>query len=109
MVLRPLSDLSVRPGGVAQLKLIVDALPPPSVSWYRDGQRLSPRPDAPYTVSEDGGVCVLTLPRAHPGESLAREDPGQGMVRLIFSFNEWARGDRGTWVGSTIVFFIRCF
>ena len=68
MLLRPLSDLSVRPGAVTQLKVIVDALPQPTVSWYKDGRHLELRPDVPYNVTEDGGVCTLTLPRAHPGK-----------------------------------------
>ncbi|KAF0288790.1 Myosin-binding protein H [Amphibalanus amphitrite] len=65
----PLADHTVRPGGVTQLRLIVDALPPPSVTWYKDGRQLEPRPDAPYAISEDGGVCTLSLPRAHPDDS----------------------------------------
>ncbi|XP_043207626.1 muscle M-line assembly protein unc-89-like isoform X2 [Amphibalanus amphitrite] len=69
VLLRPLADHTVRPGAVTQLRLIVDALPPPSVTWYKDGRQLEPRPDAPYAISEDGGVCTLSLPRAHPDDS----------------------------------------
>ncbi|XP_069430725.1 striated muscle preferentially expressed protein kinase isoform X10 [Ovis canadensis] len=102
--LRPLKDAAVSAGSDVRLRVVVSGTPQPSLSWFRDGQRLPPPAPEPSCLwlrscgPRDAGVyscraqnergqasCEAVLTVLEVGDSETGEDDisdGQGTQRL---------------------------
>jgi len=63
---QPLRDIAVVSGQNARFECIVQAEPPPSILWSKNGRIIDNSQN--YQILYRNGVCRLTIPKAFPGK-----------------------------------------